>query len=318
MTFDALWQKWRKFWFEPKSALPICIFRILVGLISIQNAWHTWPGFLSWYGVNGVVSIDNIVKHNWEGLPRFDLILMLPPSDAWLLAFFAAYVVATFFLTIGFCTRYSAAFMALSLISFHHHNVFNANGGDAFQRLALVFLTFSHADACLSLDALLKRRRGGTAQPALYSPWAQRMLQVQVSMIYCDSFWNKVVHSEWLDGTAVYYATRIDDLIRFPMSFLLDNLLALKLLAWGTLAVEFSMWTLIWFRKTRYFALAAATLFHLGIDTAMSIPVFEWIMIASYVNFIEPEDLSRLALWVKEKAALLGKLGRSSFRLKRL
>lgn len=310
MTYVEIWRRWRRFWFEPRSPLPVAVFRILFGVLSLQNAANMWPGFLSWYGVNGLIPIDSVIKNNWGGLPRFDLILVLPRSDFWVVALFWAYVLATFFVTIGFCTRYSAAFMALSLISFHHHDVFNCHGGDVLQRLCAIFLTFSHADAVLSVDALLRLRHGAGATPSLYSPWAQRMLQVQVALIYYHSFSSKIVQPDWLNGTAVYYATRIDNLVHLPMTFLFDNLLVCKCLTWYTLAVEFSMWTLIWFRKTRYIVLAASLVLHLGIDAALSVPVFEWFMIASLVNFVEPEDLSLLAGVAKN--VLSTKFGRKS------
>lgn len=309
MMLRKLWKSWRGFWFEPRSPLPLAVFRILFGLLVIQNAvMHTWPGFLSWYGSSGLISIEDIIRHNWGGSPRFDILLMLPAGDHWIVAVFWLYVVAAFFLTIGFCTRYSAAFLALALISFHHHNVFNLNSGDTFQRLASIFLSFSPAGEALSVDVLLRRRRGEATGYQLYSPWAQRMIQVQVAIIYCHSFLSKIVGPEWLDGTAVYYATRIDEMIRFPMTFLYDNLWVCKILTWYTLLVEFSMWTLVWVRKFRYYVLASAVMLHLGIDATFNLPIFEWTMIVSFITFVEPEDLLRVLEALKK--AVPGKLYR--------
>jgi hypothetical protein len=306
MKFAACWQRWRQFWFEPKSPLPLAIFRILFGLIALQNALlHTWPGLLSWYGTRSVVSIDTVIGHCWEGLPRFDLLLLLPPGDQWVIGFFWAYVLSIFFLTVGFGTRYSAAFMALALISFRHHDVFNLHGGDSFERLAAIFLAFSPAGELLSVDSRLKRRQTSSNEPPLYSPWAQRMLQVQIALIYGHSFLSKLFVPQWLDGTAVYYATRIDNLVHLPMSWLFDSLVVCKALTWYTLLVEFCMFTLVWLKKFRYIVLAADLVLHLGIDAALSVPVYEWLMIVSLVNFVEPEDL---ASWISSaKRFILGK-----------
>src|SRR5262249_49479616 len=201
---------------------------------------HTWPGFLSWYGVSGIVSIDSVIGHYWDGLPRLDLILLLPRSDEWIIAFFWTYVLAIFFLTIGFGTRYSAAFIALSLISFGQQYPFNLQGVDILERLGDFFLSFSPAGEALSVDSMLKHRRIPSSEPMRYSPWAQRMLQVQVALIYGHSFVSKLFVPQWLDGTAVYYATRIDNLVHLPMSWLFDNLFVCQLLTWFTLIVEFS------------------------------------------------------------------------------
>jgi hypothetical protein len=41
------------------------------------------------------------------------------------------------------------------------------------------------------------------------------------------------------------------------------------------------------------------TLFHLGIDLTVNIPLFEWIFIGSYVCYIAPQDLARIMDWLK-------------------
>jgi len=40
---------------------------------------------------------------------------------------------------------------------------------------------------------------------------------------------------------------------------------------------------------------------HLGIEYAMNIPLFEWMIVATYVNFIYPEDLSRTLTWTRNR-----------------
>ncbi len=58
-----------------------------------------------------------------------------------------------------------------------------------------------------------------------------------------------------------------------------------------TLAIELALFTLIWWKKTRYPVLLLGTIFHMCIDITMNIPVFEYIMIASYINFLKPVDV---------------------------
>ncbi len=81
---------------------------------------------------------------------------------------------------------------------------------------------------------------------------------------------------------------------RLPIVYIFDHLWTVKLLTWTTLVVEFSLCFLIWFKPIRYYVIALGIIMHLVIDWSMLIPQFEWIMIASYILFIEPDDLQKL------------------------
>jgi hypothetical protein len=67
----------------------------------------------------------------------------------------------------------------------------------------------------------------------------------------------------------------------------------LKIGTWFTLAFEFSFGILVWFRETRYAMLMIGVLFHLSIEYTLNIQLFEWMMLATYVVFLYPDDLNR-------------------------
>src|SRR5262249_514468 len=135
-----------------------------------------------------------------------------------------------------------------------------------------------------------------------HPPWAQRLIQFNLAAVYADAFWTKAVSEQWLSGLSVYYATRLDQFKGLPVPLLLDHVWICKLLSWGTLRIELAMWTLIWFRDIRYWLLAAAILFHLGLDWAMNIPLFQLIMIATFVVFVDPADLTKVMNAIKGRA----------------
>jgi hypothetical protein len=301
MTLKAAWEAWRKFWFEPQSVLPLAFYRILLGLLILQSlVIHVGTDFLTWYGPNAIVPIEAVKQYFWNGEPRFDVLLIFPQEDGWYVGYYISLVIATIFSTIGLCTRYSAFYVCLGLISLHHHDPYNINGGDTFIRLTSIFLAMSPCGEAWSVDNWIKTRRG-IAIDRIHSPWALRMIQVQLALAYCDTFWCKVVGAQWLDGTAVYYATRLDDMLKFNIPFLFDNLFFCKLLSWGTIVIEFSMWTLVWFKEIRYFVLFSALCLHLGIDMTINLPVFEWAFIFCLVTFIEPKDLEWLEARIKSE-----------------
>jgi predicted DCC family thiol-disulfide oxidoreductase YuxK len=126
---------------------------------------------------------------------------------------------------------------------------------------------------------------------------------LQLTLAYLDTFFWKASGSKWLEGSAVYYATRMQDFMRFPLPFFLDNMFVLSLLTWGTLLVEAWLFSLIWFRKTRYTVLAVGLLMHLGIDLFINLPVFEWVFMSMFILFVYPEDLAKAAAWIRKKVS---------------
>ncbi|CAN5213317.1 hypothetical protein BH11CYA1_BH11CYA1_35650 [soil metagenome] len=301
MTISALVKLWRQFWFEPEESTAISIFRILYGLLVLQIVVvHLGSNFVDWYGPNAIVPLPSVIKHFWLNEPRFDLLLLLPQTDSAISAFHITLIVAAFFMTIGFGTRYSTLFVWLSLVSLHHQDPFNINGGDGFLRAVGPWLAFSNCGDKYSLDVWLKnfinRQRGlePIPQATAKAPWAQRMIQVQLALVYWQTFGCKLAGPQWLDGSAVYYATRLDDMLRFPAPLITNNFLLLKALNYFTLIIEFAGWTLIWFKDTRYWVLAGLLGLHLGIDYMINLPVFEWAFICTLITFVPSKDINYL------------------------
>lgn len=301
MNEETTWQrfkkKWHDFWFEPASPTPVALFRIAIGIITLQclvihllSDWHLY------FGDHPLITIETMIGKYWRYDPYFDLMLLLPPGEIWRWYFFWFAVTTATMMTLGLFTRFSSIATFLCLMSLQHHFLINQNSGDNYLRISLLFLAMSNAGDAFSLDNLLRATRAdwrveGFKAP-LSAPWAQRMCQVQLGIAYFHTWWCKVAGSEWNDGTAVYYASRYDDIIRFPVPFLLDDLNMIKLLTWGTLLVELALCTIIWWRPVRYYVLLIGLSLHLGIEYTMNLPMFEWLFISSYFLFIYPEHLT--------------------------
>jgi hypothetical protein len=63
------------------------------------------------------------------------------------------------------------------------------------------------------------------------------------------------------------------------------------------LAVELAMATLVWVPRLRGLLLLLAVGLHLGIEYAMNIPLFSFLMIASYITFLPSVRLAPVALF---------------------
>lgn len=280
MSFRGILRAWSQFFHHPIDPRPIGAFRILFGSLLVLNALMIWPDALVWYGEHGVLSVET--ARIMSGVPRLNLLPLLPAGDSWILGFLLFHLLAAIALTLGLFTRTSAAAVFVTLVSLHHRNMFILNSGDTFIRVTCFLLIFSHAGATYSLDRFW--RRGNDERKV--SPWAQRMIQIQVSMVYLFTVLAKLRGDSWRDGTAIYYATRLEEFQRFPVPWVFENLAIMKLLTWSTLAVELSMATLVWIPRLRPYVLLSVLFLHLGIEYAMNIPLFEWVMVSALILFI--------------------------------
>jgi Vitamin K-dependent gamma-carboxylase len=298
----SLFDAWNSFFFAPQSPLPIALFRILYGLLVIATLLLLRPDWLTWYGPHAWVSLSTM--HTLEPGTRLNLFAIIPQKDTWIDALFWVFLASASLLTVGLLTRFNSLIVFLCLTSIQQRNLYITSGGDTFLRLAGFFLIFAPAGAALSVDRLLRILRGkeGASVPPR-SPWAQRMIQFELALLYFSSFCWKVQGAPWVQGTALYYVYHLDEFHRFPLPSWFLRPTMLKLGSWTALALEFSLGVLIWIRELRYFILALGVMFHLWLEYSINVPLFEWDVLAAYVLFIEPDDMARVWNWIRGRIA---------------
>ena len=301
MTFRRVLQSWDRFLFQPISPVPVALYRIGFGVLVLVDLLFLLPDLHTFFGERGILPMADSLQY--LRTPRLNVLAHLPNEPAWLVAFFAVALIAAVCVTVGFLTRISALVLWLCLVSLHHRNPIIIHAGDGFLRLASFYLVFSAAGRAISVDRWLRVRRGiePAGEPPPAAPLGQRLIQVQLAIVYIATVYWKLHGHTWVDGTAVYYATRIREYDRFPVPYLFDHLWTIKLLTWGTVAVELAMATLVWFRDLRYPVLLAALMLHLGLEYSMNIQLFQWVMISAFVLFVEPEDLRRFREWLRRR-----------------
>ena len=277
---------WNRFFFEPIPAYSLALFRIAFAFVVLVILGLLAPDALDRYGPRGVLPAADAA--NTLAPPRINLLLMLPQSDAVVYGFFAFSFLATLALLVGFRTRIASILVWVCVISLHHRNVYLLNAGDHLVRNLSFLLMFAPAGACFSVDRWLRRRRGiePAGQPMIV-PWAQRLLQLQLCIMYADSVMWKLAGNHWLDGTAVYYIVQLDEFRRFPVPAWCATLWFSRFATWSSLAAEAAMATLVWIRPLRRYVLCAGIALHLGLEYTMNIPVFQWVVLASYCLFLD-------------------------------
>jgi predicted DCC family thiol-disulfide oxidoreductase YuxK len=306
MTFSTSLRKLDSWFFTPTSPTPMALARIFIGLVVLQDlVIHLLPDFALYYGDHAILSTPALLTKYWGFQSFFDLMLVLPSGEHWRLLFFILLIITAFFMTIGLWSRFSMVFVWLGLMSLDSHFELNQNDGDVFLRLAVMILACSNAGDAFSIDNLLRAFRQDWRLtgfgPRLSSPWAQRWLQLQLAFVYSQTFFAKLSGKHWIDGWAVYFASRYDDCQRFMLPVVFDTPFIVKSLTWGTLLIEFSLWTLVWFKELRYWVLLSGILLHMGIEMTMNLPMFEWVIMFSYFAFVEPEDLAKVMNYLKAK-----------------
>jgi hypothetical protein len=297
VTGKAFVEAWNEFFFAEQSPIPIALFRILYGMAVLATLCLSREDWIAWYGPHAWVSLSTMQA--FEPGPRLNLFTVMPASVFWVQVLFWVFVASTVCLTIGFLTRLNSVVVYVCLASIQQRNLFILHGGDTFLRVAGFFLIFSAAGAALSVDRLIRIWRGKEGvEIRPRRPWAQRMIQLELSLVYFVGFCWKVAGAMWVQGTALSYIYRLDELQRFPLPSWFLNETLMKLATWFTLVLEFALGVLLWIREIRYYLLAIGLVFHLSIEYSMNIPMFQWDVLTAYVLFIDAADLKRVWNWI--------------------
>lgn len=302
MKVRSLFDAWNKFFFAEESPTPIALFRVIYGVIVSATLLLLRPDWQAWYGAHAWVSLPTMKE--LEPGTRLNLFAIIPQNDALIQALFWIFLVSALFLTVGFLTRLSSVAVFLCLVSIDQRNLFILHGGDTFLRIAGFFLIFAPAGAALSVDRLIRiwrGKEGAKIWPRM--PWAQRMIQFELSLMYFVTFCWKVEGITWVQGTALYYVYNLDELQRFPLPSWFLHPLVLKLGSWFGLALEFSLGLLIWIKELRYYLLALGVMFHLFLEYSLNVPMFEWDVLSAYILFVDAADIERAWNWIRLRAA---------------
>lgn len=294
---QALWAEgiaaFDRFCFTPIDLRLIGVMRVLYAALLLVNALAWGPDLLLWFGESGVMPYA--AARELGDPDTLTLFALLPRSDLTVQITYGVFLLHIALLGVGAWSRLQAVATYVWLLSFQHRHVTLFDGEDTVFRLlgaALIFLPLAH---CYSLDAWLARRRG-RPYPRQGSAWALRLVQLEISAIYLSTAWEKLRGTDWLDGTALYYVSRLDDLFgHFPIpTALLESLTALRLMTWSVLAIEVSLPFLLWIPRTRRLGIVLGVALHLGIEYSMSLFLFEWIMLVGLLAFARPEDFAAL------------------------
>lgn len=280
---------WNQFFHAPESTLVLAIFRVAFGALLLVNACSLWRAAEFCFYPAGALALED-QQIAFKRI-TFSLFNHLPPTSGSVHFVLLLHIASVTGLLIGFYTQLSAALVFITLISLHSRNIYMVNGGDTLQRMLCFFLIFSHAGSALSIDAWL-----AGASEMVADPWALRLMQVLIAIVYLRTTYWKLRGATWREGSATYYALSLRDYERRKLPQWLAQAWFYRTATYGTLALEGALGALLWFDPLRYPLLVAGLLLHLGLQWFMRIGLFQWTMLASLLLFLKPDDLRE---WLK-------------------
>ncbi len=200
-----------------------------------------------------------------------------------------AWLVSALLLLVGLWTR-PAAFVAWGLaLSFGHLNLYIDNAGDTVRGIILFYLMLTPCGAAWSLDAWWRRRKQ-PATTSMVSPWALRMLFIQMTLIYFLNGLYKLLGASWWSGDTLYYVLGDLALSRVSPLQIALPLWLLRVMTWGVMAWEVLFPLLVLTKWTRRLALIAGVAFHLGILATMELGGFVPYMLCLYLPLLPWDD----------------------------
>lgn len=229
---------------------------------------------------------------------------LLAALRAWDLAPYVAFAllgVHALLLLVGYRTRLQAVMVLVWLASFQNRNPLVTNGQDALLRIITFFMVLLPLGSAWSLDA----RRLGERRVTSERLWPLRLLELQVSFVMLAAGLWKALGTDWTDGTALYYVTKLEGFWgNFPVTTALtESPRALALMTYLTLGLELSLPVAIWVPALRRASLVLALGFHLALAYAMNLFLFPWIMILGWCAFLRASDLELVARVVSRSSA---------------
>jgi hypothetical protein len=293
-VIDTLRGSWDRYLFTPRTQRAAGLCRIATGLVTLYGLLLYLPFVQDYFTDAGFLTAQEhrsaVVRPN----PSLFVLTGASPAVVW--TAWAAAITLCVLLTLGYRTRLAAIALYVLLITIHDRNVFMTNSGELVTR-SLVFwfaLMPYGGGGAYSVDTWLRRRADPTAPPLTAWPWAQRMIQIQIVMIYALTVSGKLQAPRWHDGSAMHEILGGVEFFPSGVELLLNWPDLTYALTWLALVSEVIIGPMLLFKRTRLLAFLLGIGLHGWIMIFMRIPVFGLIMLAAYPAFLEEPEVDRL------------------------
>lgn len=277
---------WRSFWFKPEPAYPLGFIRMVFGALVVAWTLAIAPDLFELFGEEGAVTSPSW-DYRWSVLEELN-------TDQGLFVVWLVLLLSALALTVGWHSRVAAVVVFVLVQSFVQRGrpVFNA--GDVLLSIEALLIALSACGAAISLDQ--RRLTGSFWSAQLRPPWALRLLQIQLSLIYLSTVQEKLTGETWLRGTAVSFAWRTDQqwaILPAP-DWVANNAVIVNVASWATLVIELAIAILVWNKKWRPWVLSLGIVLHVAILLNLNVGFFSFAIFVLYLAFVPYDTIERL------------------------
>lgn len=240
------------------------------------------------YSNMGVLPLHVLHQHLW--LPQFFSLHALSGLWQFQLLLFILAACFAFCLLLGYKTRLATVATWLLLLSLQNRNPLIEQGGDDLLRMLLFWGIFLPWGRFYAADAVRERTLETAAPATQYFSAATAAYILQVGLVYfCTALLKD--SPEWrTDGTALYYALSLDQIL-MPLGRLIypypELLRTLTLITWYTeLLLPFLLLIPFYTYFFRMVVVVVLVGFHIGISLTLFVGLFYLINIASVAGLL--------------------------------
>lgn len=288
---------WNAYWFRPTPSVDLAMVRIIaVGtqlalLIAYTN-----------YSADRFMRLDAAPDEIYKPITAL-LLFIFPFGADYRPSFEEIRLIQNIAIALGFLALIGLA-TRLSLLVFTLCNIFIVAWTYSFNDfhhteaplfLALGILAFAPVGRVLSVDALLRRRRGSAAAPSILTQedelagWAIRLIQWLLVLIYLSAVLSKLVFEgglDWLNGYTLQYVLIQDTLRKGTLlgGWFSQHHYLVMLSQYFVVIFQTTFALAVIFPRLRWIYVPAGLGFHAGNWILLNAPFPEWM--ALYAVFI--------------------------------
>lgn len=305
--------KWIRLITKENGLIGLSLTRIFFGIAVLYELVINFPARYLLWGANGFYPFDEY--REYANGDHFYTLFDISSSNGWLNTVIIGGILISICYIIGFRTRIMGVLMAILMFSLYFRNPEITHGGDNILRVLFIYLMFARVGAYFSVDAFLEKRKKNPEKTHLLSQikenqtfqdlksvlhnFAWVACIVQLIFLYFASGTYKLAGDLWQSGTALYYASRVQD---FYTPYLSDFLWIFEPVSIGMtyFAVLFQVAFpfLLLNRYTKYIAILSACALHFGIATFMGLADFSWIMIGCELLLLLDQEYKKINQWI--------------------
>lgn len=286
---------WNQFWFQADARKQLALMRVILcfGFLQlyVPRIWQ-----MHYFSDSSIVPRAQSLQIYMDYYrPTFSFYLW---PDAWALpmTFLMLILIVCFLLGIG------GRFLAFTLwfidMAFQHRNISICFGADYIGSLLLLYLAFSHNQDYLTIRKFNKNHSDFSRQ---LSSVMYRMLQIQISVIYAYTGFEKLKGSTWWDGTALWNVLANYQITVMSFEWLRYIPLFIVFVTLLTIVFEIYFPVAMMMPKVKYPWLALGFVFHLGIALMLGLTTFSTVMISTYPLFFSDHLMDRILSYIGKK-----------------